>query len=378
MKQTPPGTCPWRLSGPQFPQPTAIQQRYCYPNGRSEYSGHKGASLWTMYGANGKEDKEYRLLHVYFSVKRAVNKGISVPDQDVSSAESASLPLSMQGSPPPKRLKRYPHFQSPPRMTIQGGHNPRSPFNPCASITTASSAKSPSICNSPLSFDGFPPPSPGANFNHFPHFENSNFVSPNNDPFRRCHYHPASPEANLPTPSPFRRPPPVAHHNIQQSPLQRNLLKDDTSDLFPLEDMGATWHEIDSYWNDPLLSIMLKPSQDPDVDSIHQDNPETTSPSKSPNSSLVQPRSSNAATTISNFTMRLETLHETIRERILAAPESEQAALVKLLTSWAAEVAKDPLSGLTLSASKSTKDDDNDDSKEQPAEGSPPQKSAQV
>jgi hypothetical protein len=24
-------TCPWQLSGPQFPRPTAIQQRYCYP-----------------------------------------------------------------------------------------------------------------------------------------------------------------------------------------------------------------------------------------------------------------------------------------------------------------------------------------------------------
>lgn len=34
MTEYPTGTCPWSLSGPQFPQPTAIQQRYCYPKVR--------------------------------------------------------------------------------------------------------------------------------------------------------------------------------------------------------------------------------------------------------------------------------------------------------------------------------------------------------
>lgn len=62
--QIPPETCPWSLSGPQFPQPTAIQQRYCYPKGRPDYSNGKGGALWTMYNTNGKEDTEYRLLHV--------------------------------------------------------------------------------------------------------------------------------------------------------------------------------------------------------------------------------------------------------------------------------------------------------------------------
>jgi hypothetical protein len=71
-------TCEWQLSGPQFPPPTAIQQRYCYPKGPEEYSNQKGGALWTMYGNDGKEDLEYRLLHVYFSAKRALNKGIDV------------------------------------------------------------------------------------------------------------------------------------------------------------------------------------------------------------------------------------------------------------------------------------------------------------
>ena len=65
--------CKWSLSGPQFPKPTAIQQRYCYPEGNDAYAATKGGSLWTMFNRDGNEDKEYRLLHVYYSTKRANN-----------------------------------------------------------------------------------------------------------------------------------------------------------------------------------------------------------------------------------------------------------------------------------------------------------------
>jgi hypothetical protein len=67
--------CPWSLSGPQFPVPTSIQQRYCYPKGDKEYSSKKGGALWTTYDESGKEDLDYRLLHVYYSAKRAGNTG---------------------------------------------------------------------------------------------------------------------------------------------------------------------------------------------------------------------------------------------------------------------------------------------------------------
>lgn len=70
-------TCPWSLSGPQFPVPTSIQQRYCYPKGSPEYSHTKGGALWTVYDENGKEDLDFRLLHVYYSAKRAGNRGKS-------------------------------------------------------------------------------------------------------------------------------------------------------------------------------------------------------------------------------------------------------------------------------------------------------------
>jgi hypothetical protein len=99
-------TCEWQLSGPQFPPPTAIQQRYCYPKGPEEYSSRKGGALWTMYGNDGKEDLEFRLLHVYYSAKRALNKGIDAkPTSDValrmySSAKYQHVEEREQGQQP--------------------------------------------------------------------------------------------------------------------------------------------------------------------------------------------------------------------------------------------------------------------------------------
>jgi hypothetical protein len=96
----PPENCPWSLSGPQFPvsnKAGALQQRYCYPKGRAEYSSYKGGALWTLRGADGKEDSEYRLLHVYQSQKRAANKGITLAP--------STTPLSYE----------YTHYQPIPK-----------------------------------------------------------------------------------------------------------------------------------------------------------------------------------------------------------------------------------------------------------------------
>ena len=98
-----PENCPWSVSGPQFPIPTAMQQRYCYPKGRSEYSSLKGGALWTMFGANGKEDLQYRLLHVYYSAKRANNRGMPGGAPPI---ESLQLPLSAPGSPSSQQRRR--------------------------------------------------------------------------------------------------------------------------------------------------------------------------------------------------------------------------------------------------------------------------------
>lgn len=90
--------CTWSLSGPQFPKPTAIQQRYCYPQGNVEYASKKGGSMWTMYNREGKEDDEYRLLHVYYSIKRANNISSISSKAKIASKSSKS-----------KKKKSLPH-----------------------------------------------------------------------------------------------------------------------------------------------------------------------------------------------------------------------------------------------------------------------------
>ncbi|KAL3944098.1 MAG: hypothetical protein SGBAC_001829 [Bacillariaceae sp.] len=123
MTDYPPQTCPWSLSGPQFPQPTAIQQRYCYPKGDREYSSRKGGALWTMYERNGKEDLQFRLLHVYFSAKRAINKGVDV------TAEGIVPTKRTPNSTPRRRRRGTPNrcTQSPWKGQNQAPHStPRS------------------------------------------------------------------------------------------------------------------------------------------------------------------------------------------------------------------------------------------------------------
>lgn len=87
--------CKWSLSGAQFSHPTPIQLRYCYPKGPEEYSRRKGAALWTKYLDDGKEDKNFRILHVYYSAKRALNNGIfrnpKVDDSSVSELPKRTL-----------------------------------------------------------------------------------------------------------------------------------------------------------------------------------------------------------------------------------------------------------------------------------------------
>jgi len=88
MENPPLEKCQWSLSGPQFPRPTAIQQRYCYPKGNPAYASKKGGALWTMYNRDGEEDDEFRLLHVYFSVKRAANNNVSRVSNSIPSKTS--------------------------------------------------------------------------------------------------------------------------------------------------------------------------------------------------------------------------------------------------------------------------------------------------
>lgn len=224
MHDLPPETCPWSLSGPQFPQPTAIQQRYCYPKGRPEYSSRKGGALWTMYRNDGKEDLEYRLLHVYYSAKRAVNRGMTV-DAVLSSPAKRAKRLSLSSPSTASRSGRSEStLPSPPVMYNHHHHH--------------------------HGWDVFPP---SPHFHQPPPLEDS-FHSPPGDGLSR--FHPLDPA--MPTPSPFR------YQNIRHSPLRRSHEDDACSrstDPFPC-DFDASVHSMEDMWNDPFLNITLKPSVD--------------------------------------------------------------------------------------------------------------------
>jgi hypothetical protein len=73
MMKSPKKNCPWSLSGPQFPQPTAIQQRYCYPKGDPSYSSQKGGALWTIVSY---KIKCYRFIDIILRI--ASNSFIAV------------------------------------------------------------------------------------------------------------------------------------------------------------------------------------------------------------------------------------------------------------------------------------------------------------
>jgi len=271
IRNKPPSSCPWSLSGPQFPQPTAIQQRYCYPKGDPEYSSRKGGALWTMYGADGKENLEYRLLHVYFSAKRAVNKGIKIKSEQSTPTKRAKRTPPRVFPPKPQQMPQEMPLQMPQQMPQEMPQlmSPR-PMSPARD------------CNSPLSFE-ITPPSPTIS----PIYK-SNFVSPHVFDDRSFH-------------SPFR--PRVLMD-------QRDDEESIHFDHFPLDMDTKSMQELeDACWNDPLF-----------------------------------PPPADGGEGLEALKGRLEKMHSNVRERIMAAPESEQASLVSLFTSWARQVAQDPLS----------------------------------
>jgi hypothetical protein len=350
-------TCPWQLSGPQFPPPTAIQQRYCYPRGPVDYSSRKGGALWTMYGTDGKEDLEFRLLHVYFSAKRAINKGVIIPAAELAAAAAAAnlIRSPNRGTPnkkkrqasnqltsPPRRKALLPHMHQQRQQQHRQYPHPHAKQSPA---TTASSFNSSSsLCTSPLSFDPFMPTSPPVR-GLATGTPGSSSLPP--DLFRH-HFHPV-PDAALLTPSPFRRGPQQhqqvlssrSNHSIRHSPVVTSRGAEE--DLFFASDMDSPLQELDSYWNDPFLNtMMLQPSLEVTMHSAADTAADAPT--------LLTHNSTKTTTVIDRLALSLDGVHDTIRESILAAGHAEQPALVSLVATWARRVATDPLKSPTAPA----------------------------
>jgi hypothetical protein len=164
-------------------------------------------------------------------------------------------------------------------------------------------------------------------------------------------------DTSLLTPVPFRRNStmntmrhPSGMHRM--SPVQRNARDDDFDDEDPFPfDMNRSWQEIDqidSYWNEPLLrNILKKPSHDETVvvldSEINTTQPTGSPSSKSSRSVLPSTATATSASSLSSFSSRLENVHESIRDLILAQPAEKQGALVGQLRDWARDITQDPL-----------------------------------
>jgi hypothetical protein len=174
----------------RFPTPTNIQQRYCYPKGRLEYSSRKGGALWTMCDEFGKEDTEYRLLHVYLSPKRAANKGVDLSQEEkdlvyqrqqqaAASVAAASEAAGAAATSPRSKKARYGRKpttihrrtqdlkQTPGKTSRYRGFNHKPSSSAHVMVSTSTSTASPPHYGSamlvssppslsPLSFDRFP------------------------------------------------------------------------------------------------------------------------------------------------------------------------------------------------------------------------------
>jgi hypothetical protein len=105
-------------------------------------------ALDLVRGTDRKEDVEFRLLHVRFSVKRAINMGVSGIAEEESTYYPASAPLQLLHRAATKRLKVSPLRSLPQQQPNIFLNSP--------AITT-SSVNSTSLCGSPLSFEVLPP-----------------------------------------------------------------------------------------------------------------------------------------------------------------------------------------------------------------------------
>lgn len=362
-------TCPWSLSGPQFPQPTAIQQRYCYPKGPPEYSSRVGGALWTMYGANGKEDLEFRLLHVYYSAKRAVNKGFAVPPPPMPKAKN-TMPYS---TPSPQRRSRAVQQKKKVQQQTTTQQQQQQQQFPMSAPALPHSASG--ICHSPLSIDWSMTPSSmppscsrsslgSGNYNHNTSNNNSNdptnlVVTPYcSDLFRRRRptgggSASASTMLSTPTfstPSPIRKRGRMSYDESEQA----STTFSSTKSLDAL-DMESSLHDIESYWNDPLMNIFMQPSHEAPftpstamtttsgssvTNNILTATAAGTNPtvalSYSSSSSSSSPHSPHPGAMMPPLSHRLTKLHDKLRE--IVADDDDAATVVH---DWAEGVANE-------------------------------------
>lgn len=252
-----------------------------------------------MYERNGKEDVQFRLLHVYFSAKRAINRGVNVPVDD---PQRRQTPTST-----PRRRRR-----------AASGRSARSPYSQSACTTPRSIHTT--VTESPLHLPNqvrtFHPMSLG----DIPRIDERNesiFVSPyaSVPEFLGHPFHPI-PSFDLDSfdPNPFLEPDfALMEHNFQKdghrSSSYRNTL-DEVNQTQILMDVDSV-EDVDSCWKDPIFSIVMKSSIDDNDDACE------------------------------SLQHKLQFLRQRIGDMIATA--SGQGPAVDIVVTWARSVATSPL-----------------------------------
>jgi hypothetical protein len=317
-----------------------------------------------MYGSNGKEDFQFRLLHVYFSAKRAVNKGVDLTVEDrLKQRLQNDVASAASGGTPKRKTKRVARAARSPwqeRLAAQAdlGKRKHSSFLGRSSKRlrrpplpmTASGDESVEVL--------LPPSSPFQTSRRLANAaDDSIYVSPNTAASSSCEHpqtlgHPFDP-------SYFDHPPfhPVASFDVEEhgrpgvavshknqhpfrtitdrSSLGRDrhlsaapLIEKDES--FEFNEAAATMiggqNDTLSSWNDPLLPLDGKPSFD-----------ESENEKKLGNANVREP------STPDKLKIRLGRIHEAIRYGILAQPGPSQGPLLSIVASWGRSLAQNPL-----------------------------------
>ena len=324
-----------------------------------------------MYGRDGKEDFQFRLLHVYFSAKRATNKGVTLSEEDHRKQElqneaKSVAAVAVTGTPSRKgkrvaRAARSP-WQERPSSRSQSGYAGKRNSSFSQAPTPDHDAKRSVRPSSPVfPFSNWgslrPPPSPFKSSRDVLSVDGTIFVSPNTaassdhgdsaaNPFDHTMFdhppfHPVPSfdiEENVkPAHSAGKSQCPFRSATGVRTSLElyrqcRGII--DHGDSFVFNEADATEiggnarDDLDS-WNARLLPL-------PDRPTFDQSDMKKGIPC--PRRADGTPKSS-----AESLKERLGYVHERIREGILAHPASEQGPLLSIVASWARSVAKSPL-----------------------------------
>lgn len=320
FRDNPPEICPWSLSGPQFPTPTAIQQRYCYPKGDPEYSSIKGGALWTAYKENGAEDFDWRILHVYYSTKRAGNKR-PVPFATGSMSSSAKR-SKLQITHP-----NMPKLETPQRPKIDsfGSSFDDSPLSFNMPVSPFKDSSLVSILSKTASIDT----------------ESEPVISPDRiffdvqTEFEKAHANRQDESNNRIRGTKYRD---KRRYNAANLSSHYNFHR------------GNNWYPGYPYWSPcfhppPLYHSQSSDSSNPVQYQEHPSNAQYLPPSQFPTQETRKPLMFHKdENEVSKFLEELRHVHEQLREKIENLGTPDRNKCKDLLSVWGQKIAHDPMS----------------------------------